>query len=173
MKAELVRLRQYKGDKAIFYSVSIDGSEDTLFERFVEENYDTFLQELRNIDMRIRTMNEETGAREQYFKLREGKPGDGVAALYDFPGKKLRLYCLRFGSTTVILGGGGRKTTRTYQEDKALDRQVKLMSRLRMRSSSGQRCLRHTALSWGLHPSRNPQSDYQMAERPAFGCRRV
>ena len=89
-----------------------------------------FLQELRNIDMRIKVMNEETGAREQYFKLHEGKPGDGVAALYDFPGKKLRLYCLRFGSTTVILGGGGQKRTRTYQEDKELDKQVKLMSRI-------------------------------------------
>ena len=130
VKAELVRLRQYKGDKAIFYSVSIDGSEDTVFEQFVEENYDMFLKELRNIDMRIRAMSEETGAREQYFKLHEGKPGDGVAALYDLPEKNLRLYCLRFGSTTVILGGGGRKTTRTYQEDKELDRNVKLMSRL-------------------------------------------
>ncbi|HIY88163.1 MAG TPA: hypothetical protein H9824_05610 [Candidatus Bacteroides pullicola] len=130
MIAELVKLRQYKGDKAVFYSVSIDGNKDTLFEQFVEENYDMFLQELRNIDMRIKVMNEETGAREQYFKLHEGKPGDGVAALYDFPGKKLRLYCLRFGSTTVILGGGGQKKTRTYQEDKELDKQVKLMSRI-------------------------------------------
>lgn len=137
MKAELVRLSQYRGDKAIFYSVSIDGSKDTLFEQFVEEYYDVFLQELRNIDMRIRAMNEETGAREQYFKLHEGKPGDGVVALYDFPGKKLRLYCLRFGSTTVILGGGGQKKTRTYQGDEMLDKQVKLMSRIsRMITSS-------------------------------------
>ena len=33
---------------------------------------------------------------------------------------RLRLYCLRLSDQIVILGNGGVKTTRTYEEDKRL-----------------------------------------------------
>ena len=36
----------------------------------------------------------------------------------DFP--KLRLYCLRISDQILILGNGGVKTTRTYEEDPKL-----------------------------------------------------
>ena len=35
-------------------------------------------------------------------------------------GGKLRLYCLRISEQIVILGNGGVKTTRTYEEDSKL-----------------------------------------------------
>lgn len=54
-----------------------------------------------------------------FFKLNEGKPGDGICAITDWKGK-LRLYCIRFGNILLVLGGGGPKTTRTYQEDPKL-----------------------------------------------------
>lgn len=54
-------------------------------------------------------MGNKTGAYEGFFKLKEGKFGDGVCALYDLPKYKLRLYCIRFGSQIIILGGGGPK----------------------------------------------------------------
>ena len=127
---ELIRLDIYKGTEAIFYSVAIDGSDDTLFDEFLDKHINDYLEELRFIDNRIRTMNEETGAREQFFKLNEGKLGDGVAAIYDLPSKRLRLYCIRFGSTTVILGGGGLKKTRTHQEDPELKEQADMMIHL-------------------------------------------
>lgn len=130
MDIELIRLDRYGGTEAIFYSVAIDGSEDTLFDEFLERHIDDYLEELRAIDNRIRVMNEETGAREQFFKLNEGKLGDGVAAIYDLPSKRLRLYCIRFGSTTIVLGGGGAKKTRTYQEDPELEEQANTMIHL-------------------------------------------
>ena len=58
---------------------------------------------------RIRTINEKTGARESFFKPNEGKPGDLVCALFDIPNSNLRLYCIRFGNSLIILGGGGEK----------------------------------------------------------------
>ena len=34
--------------------------------------------------------------------------------------RSLRLYCLRISDQILILGNGGEKTTRTYQEDEKL-----------------------------------------------------
>ena len=59
------------------------------------------------------------GFTDTFFKLNEGKPGDGICAITDWKGK-LRLYCIRFGNILLVLGGGGPKTTRTYQEDPKL-----------------------------------------------------
>lgn len=130
VEVRLVRIEQYSGDKAIFYSVIVDGEDETLFEKFLKENIGSFKDELINIDHRIRVMNEKYGAQENYFKLHEGKLGDGVAAICDLPSKKLRLYCIRYGSTTVIIGGGGNKKSRTYQENPKLDKEVKMLSRI-------------------------------------------
>ena len=69
---------------------------------------------------RLKVIGHKTGAREHFFKLNEGEPGDGVCALYDLPEKSLRLYCIRYGSLILILGGGGNKQSRTLQEDKKL-----------------------------------------------------
>lgn len=70
----------------------------------------------------MNTISNKTGARESFFKTKEGNPGDGICALYDQPGSKLRLYCIRFGQELVILGGGGPKpkAIRALQEDEKL-----------------------------------------------------
>jgi hypothetical protein len=36
------------------------------------------------------------------------------------PEYKLRLYCIRYGTQLVILGGGGHKNVRALQDDKKL-----------------------------------------------------
>ena len=58
------------------------------------------------------------GALERFFRP-EGKMNDNVAAL-PLEGGKLRLYCLRISEQIVILGNGGLKSTRTYEEDPKL-----------------------------------------------------
>ncbi len=62
------------------------------------------------------------GALERYFR-REGTAVDSVAAL-PVTASKLRLYCLRLSDKILILGGGGVKRTKTYQEDAALNGHV-------------------------------------------------
>ena len=58
------------------------------------------------------------GALERFFRP-EGTMNDNVHALPIESGK-LRLYCLRLSDQIVILGNGGVKATRTYQEDPKL-----------------------------------------------------
>ena len=58
------------------------------------------------------------GALERLFRI-EGKMNDKVAALA-IDSRQLRLYCLRISDQILILGNGGVKTTRTYEEDSRL-----------------------------------------------------
>ena len=58
------------------------------------------------------------GALERFFRP-EGKMNDRVCALPVIR-SKLRLYCLRLSDSILILGNGGVKKTRTYDEDDEL-----------------------------------------------------
>lgn len=144
MEIEIVKIRT--GGQASFFTVRI--IEDfTLFEKFIIENKTKYPDELNYISDQIRAMASATGAREQFFKMDEGFPGDGVCALYDLPGKNLRLYCIRYGSVSVILGGGGEKP----KGMKALQESVKLTDEnyfLRRVSSGITKALKNGLISW-------------------------
>lgn len=58
------------------------------------------------------------GALERNFRP-EGKMNDNVVAL-PIEKSKLRLYCLRLTDKILILGNGGEKTTKTYEESEEL-----------------------------------------------------
>lgn len=58
------------------------------------------------------------GAFERMFRY-EGKMNDNVVAL-SLDSRKLRLYCLRMSDQILIVGNGGVKETRTYDEDEEL-----------------------------------------------------
>lgn len=58
------------------------------------------------------------GALERFFRP-EGKMSDHVVAL-PVVRSKLRLYCLRLSDKILILGNGGVKKTKTYDEDDEL-----------------------------------------------------
>lgn len=123
MEFELVKIEELSGKKASIYTVVLDGEDDSLFDRFLSENSATFKSEILDILARLRAIANNTGAREGFFKTNEGKPGDGICALFDQPGSNLRLYCIRFGQELIILGGGGpkSKSIRAFQEDEKLE----------------------------------------------------
>ena len=58
------------------------------------------------------------GAFERFFRP-VGKMSDRVAAL-SIDSRKLRLYCLRISDQILIVGNGGKKDTRTYEESSEL-----------------------------------------------------
>jgi hypothetical protein len=122
MNYQLKKLRQFNGNRAGIYSINLENEQETLFERFLKENINLFKSEIIDINSRLITINKKTGARDIYFKLNEGNPGDGVCALYDKPESNLRLYCIKYGNTLVILGGGGHKPKKlkAFQEDDKL-----------------------------------------------------
>jgi len=129
MKCKIVKLDQFSGCSASVYSVYINDEKKTLFDKFIEENINSFKSELLNIIQRLKVIGKSTGARMKFFKDKEGNPGDGVCALYDIPGTKLRLYCIRYGAELIILGGGGEKPKhiKKLQDDKKLKKENYLL----------------------------------------------
>lgn len=123
MKFTIQKMPRLSGHKASIYTVFIEEDNETLFDRFLRENKTDFPNQIKDILQRLRSVAHKTGARPEYFKLDEGKPGDGVSALYDNPNKNLRLYCIRNSNVNVILGGGGfkPKSIKALQESEKLE----------------------------------------------------
>lgn len=89
------------------------------FERFLNEFKDNAtLNKDFNVILLALSKIIDKGALERFFR-NEGKMSDNVKALA-IDSHKLRLYCLRISDQILILGNGGVKTTRTYQEDDKL-----------------------------------------------------
>lgn len=89
---ELVKLNELSGDYCAVYSIRFNGDDDSLFEQFLSEYYDTFRNEVLDIYTRLKAIGKCVGLREWFYKANEGKPGDGVCALYDKPYSHLRVY---------------------------------------------------------------------------------
>jgi hypothetical protein len=129
MKFTIQKLSRLSGDQASIYAVMVDGEKGNRLEQFIEHNRNDHKDEVVDILARLSAIGKQVGARIEFFKEREGLPGDLVSALYDKPRSKLRLYCIRFGKTTLILGGGGvkPKDIRAWQENGQLTREAELM----------------------------------------------
>ena len=110
-----------EGEKASIYSYRIDEG-DLEFEKFIFSFIDSkeYVKDYEIInDFIDRVLS--NGAEERYFRP-EGKIRD---LLYALPQKgfdcKIRLFCLRVSNSIIILGNGGVKNTKTYQEDDFLN----------------------------------------------------
>lgn len=122
MKFSLIKLNKLSGNGASIYAIQHKGETETSLDKFILENLNSFKSETNDIVQRLSSIGNKTGARAQFFKENEGKPGDGVCALYDAPDSHLRLYCIRYGTQIIVIGGGGHKpkTMRALQEDEKL-----------------------------------------------------
>ena len=89
------------------------------FEKFLNEFKDnaTYNRDFNVILLALSKIIDK-GALERFFR-NEGRMNDNVKALA-IDSRKLRLYCLRISDQILILGNGGVKNTRTYQEDSKL-----------------------------------------------------
>ena len=108
-----------ESEKASLYSISFEMDGTTEFEKFVAEfeMNATFNQDYQRIIAALQAILR-IGALERFFRP-EGTMNDSIQAL-PLESGRLRLYCLRLSDQIVILGNGGVKTTRTYQEDPKL-----------------------------------------------------
>ena len=106
-------------DNVSLYSICFDGKDISEYEAFLlkfkedaklNEDYKKIILALEKIVA--------VGAFERFFRP-EGKMNDHVAAL-SIDSRKLRLYCLRISDQILIVGNGGVKNTRTYQENDEL-----------------------------------------------------
>ena len=147
MKYELVKLNELSGYGATVYTVVVDNSNSTLFGQFILDHKTKYPREVNEILQSISVIGQKTGARQGFFKEKEGKPGDGVCALYDKDESKLRLYCIRYGSVAIVLGGGAikNKNTRAWQDDEELKRHAEMMIKI---SADIYRRLKNKEIYW-------------------------
>ena len=108
-----------QNDNVGMFSICFDGNEESEFEKFLNEFKDnaTYNEDFNVILLALSKIIDK-GALERFFR-NEGKMNDSVKALA-IDSRKLRLYCLRISDQILILGNGGVKTTRTYQENEQL-----------------------------------------------------
>ena len=101
------------------YTIQFQNESKTEFERFYNKFKDdaVYNPDLMRIVSFINKIAQ-NGAFERLFRP-EGKMSDHVVALPVIT-SKLRLYCLRLSDKILILGNGGIKNSRTYNEDDAL-----------------------------------------------------
>ena len=116
-EAKLKTLEQ--SDNVSLYSICFDGNAISEYEAFVQKFKDdaTLNTDYKNIILALEKIVA-VGAFERFFRP-EGKMSDRVAAL-SIDSRKWRLYCLRISDQILIVGNGGRKDTRTYEESAEL-----------------------------------------------------
>jgi hypothetical protein len=101
------------------FSICFEGNSESEFEKFLLEFKDNAIynKDFETILLALSKIVEK-GALERFFR-NEGRMNDHVKAL-SIDSRKLRLYCLRISDQILILGNGGAKSTRTYQENEKL-----------------------------------------------------
>ena len=118
-KATIQSVRQT--ETAGLFTICFEGESYTEFQKFIiKSNENATLQpDLQKILNAIQRMMDAVGFLDRYFRP-EGKMRDRVAAL-PIQSSKLRLYCLRLSDSVLIVGNGGQKDTKTYQENPELN----------------------------------------------------
>lgn len=108
-----------EGENCTIYTLQFLRDSESEFEKFVSKFIGS--AEYREDYTRIAAFISRiarSGASERYFRP-EGRLSDSVVAL-PVTISKLLLYCLRLSDKILILGNGGVKSTRTYEEDSTL-----------------------------------------------------
>ena len=108
-----------QNDNVSLYSICFNSNEVSEFEDFLIKFRDnsTLNRDFQRILLALEKIIDR-GALERFFRI-EGRMNDRVSAL-SIDSHKLRLYCLRISDQILIVGNGGVKNTRTYQEDEIL-----------------------------------------------------
>ncbi len=125
-------------DKCTIYTIQFSSESETEYERF----YFKFIEDAQlNKDLlrivQILDKIADEGALERFFRP-EGKMSDSVVALPVLR-SKLRLYCLRLSDRILVLGNGGIKNSRTYEEDDSLRGYVLTLQKFEELLKEGQR----------------------------------
>ncbi|RXK85589.1 hypothetical protein [Filimonas effusa] len=122
------KLSGRKGSIYSFYKADEHAKRVSAFTNFIEQN-GSYQDQVINILKMLRSMSSKTGFSDTFFRLNEGRPGDNICAFNDDPDAYLRVYCIKITEKIFIIGNGGPKTTRTWNEDEKLSKAVhELMS---------------------------------------------
>lgn len=114
-----------------FYTIRYSDNElseaDCFFDKVLEDEY---LEEDVEILSKLIDRIGENGAELRHFR-HAGTRRDKVAALPEYlSSSKLRLYAIRLTKNIVIIGNGGFKNTKTYNEDPFLNECVETLKKI-------------------------------------------
>ena len=111
------------GENCTIYTLQFLRDMESEFEKFIAKFRDDaeYSEDYARIAAFV-TRIARTGALERYFR-NEGKMSDSVVAI-PVTSSKLRLYCLRLSDKILVLGNGGVKKTRRYEDDPILNGSV-------------------------------------------------
>lgn len=116
-----------------FYSFIVDNKRESETKLFFQDLIDTgHVDDASKISYLLEKIGQnKDGAVERYFRP-AGKRKDNVWELpdYYFVKTKIRLYCVRYQNVILVLGNGGLKNSRTYQEDPHLNNCVQILQAL-------------------------------------------
>lgn len=127
-KAKILSVEQT--EIAGLFTIIFEGENASEFDKFITKfiNDAKLVSDLQQILNQIDLMMSRQGFTERNFRY-EGKPSDGVVALPIYK-NSLRLYCLRLSDSVMIVGNGGIKTARTYEQDNTLNGYVISLQKL-------------------------------------------
>lgn len=120
-KIELQKL----GAKSTLYTIRLDGENENEFEKFLQDSEVAASPHFQSMLVRIDDIANRLGCQDYLFKEKESQFSDAVVALSR---GNLRLYCCRYGNIILVLGSGGIKNTRTYQESPKLCQSIDMMA---------------------------------------------
>lgn len=135
-EVELILLNE--GNQCTLYTIQFTSEDVSEYERFYAKFIEdaTLNRDLLRI-VQIVDKIADVGALQRLFRP-EGKMKDSVVAL-PVLSSKLRLYCLRLSDGILILGNGGVKNSRTYNEDDSLRGYVLNLQKFEQILKEGQR----------------------------------
>lgn len=125
-------------DSVGIYSIVLEGDRESEMEKFIllfRETDDVYLKSDYKEILKSLLKISENGVKESFFRY-EGKMDDRICAIPLYVNTKrktkatLRLYCIRLSQRLLIIGGGGIKVTRTYEEDESLLRIVRTLQQI-------------------------------------------
>ena len=117
------------GDKVSLYSPKFEGEEYTEFEKFLLAFKDEYSDDVAQIVYRLDIVKRD-GALDRHFRY-EGPRRDRVMALPShLETTRLRVYLLNINARILILGNGGLKTTRSYEENPVLEGCVRTLQKI-------------------------------------------
>ena len=126
-KLSLILLEEY--EKVNFYSFQFENETHTEFVKFLMSFRGSHPNDIGTIMYRLERITED-GVFERHFRY-SGKVKDRTAELpSQFDTANLRLYCICISPKILILGNGGLKTTRTYNEDIYLNKCVETLQKI-------------------------------------------
>lgn len=114
------------GKKGHIYTVRFLADTDSEFVKFLTNGEIKSRPERPGLIAHLQAMAERSGFQKRFFREEE-KPTDSVEALSRESGP-IRLYCCRWTERTLILGDGGLKFVRRYEDDPHLAACVERMA---------------------------------------------